>query len=349
MMSFIDQLIGEIPLHDRHAIGLLPQVGRIGLHRIGVDGWMVGIRLNVDLRHYRKAGATGGFMTLERLELIVPGQFGEYTGFIDGWEEYRNEGYISYFKPVESKLLPHSDEYISFALLDARNEKDPYFYFGWGLRSDMMPPYGYRRRATVAYMGVNYPVQDGLAPEWTHVPGQTQLLDMLQPSILSGFWRLKMNVTGFTVDPDVAQETHLTLRVFEGWRRYYRGVIDLVLPGDRAVGKFGVDWHSINWGNVLDPGDIVMRSGVAKGRRFRVIGASFSGDDPPPGYPPNMWIVLTHPQDPVPSAVGVTAGDSFQLCGPFDYQLFKLVDYHNVYIPSTYPELKLELDFTPLL
>ena len=44
-----------------------------------------------------------------------------------------------------------------------------------------------------------------------------------------------------------------------------------------------------------------MLSGAAKGTHFRVVGKEWTGDTPPPGYPPNTWLIITHPDDPIPA------------------------------------------------
>ena len=72
-------------------------------------------------------------------------------------------------------------------------------------RNDQMPPYGYRSRSTVAYLGVNYPIEDGLPPNFTDVPSAEELFKMLKRSAPDGVWHLRATVTGFTVDPNVAR------------------------------------------------------------------------------------------------------------------------------------------------
>ena len=345
----MSEIPGEIALHDRHAIGLRPQVGRIGLHPIGNDGWMIGIRLNVDMISNRKAGSTSGFMTLEWLELTIPTPLGNYTGRIEGWEKYKTILYNDFFKPSSCTLHPLAGDFITFALLNAWNESNPYFYFGWGLRTDQMPPYGYRSRATVAYLGVNYPVQEGLPPSWTEVPKHSELLKMLRPSIMPGLWRIKAAISPFSVDSEVTLETHLTFHVWEGWRRYYKGELDFVMTGARLVGKAGVDWASINWGDQFDPGDIEITSGLAKGRHFRIVGQQWTGQNPPPGCPPNTWILTTDLDDPIPSAVGVKQGDEFLLTGPYDFAVYALLHDNTVYGPGSYPEQELIFNFIPVL
>jgi hypothetical protein len=340
---------GQIPLHDRHSIVLYDDIGRIGLHSFGETGWKVGIKLNVDLRHYRKAGMTTGFMTLDKLELVIPGAKGVYTGHIKDWDLLNTQGYISYFKPHESKLLPLTDDYVTFHLLDAFQENDPYFYFGWGLRSDMMPPYGYRSRAAVAYLGVNYVIPSGFPPVWTDVPSQEVLFKMLRPSAPDGVWHLKANVSGFIVDAEVTQQTHLLFHVWEGRSRFFRGMLDYVKDGARVVGQQNVNWTSSNWGNLTTPGDLSILSGAANGYHFRVIGKEWTGDAPPPGYPANTWLIVTHPEDPVPSWVGVAADDEFELTGPFEDQSFDLINWYRVCGPGSYMPLDLDLVFLPVL
>ena len=339
---------GKIPLYDSHAIGLLLDKGSIGLHRIGNQGWSLGIRINVDLRHYRAQGETSAFMTLDRLELSIPGQFGIYTARMSGWKSFKVSGWIEYFKPEECVLLPNHYEFTTFAFLDAWDEEDPYFYFGWSQRSDMMPPFGYRRRATVAYLGVNYPVQDFLRPGWENVPSQSQLLTMLKPWAPFGTWHLKANISSFMVDGEVAQESYSLIRAVEGWRRWHKDVLDFVKTGDRVVGVWDVDWESISWGSTLDPGQLIMRSGAAKGRIFRVVGTSFTGWAPQPGYPPNTWLIYTHPSDPIPSQLGVKAGDAFEIAGPYDYHVFTLAEYYKVHEAGFHNAEELKFQFSPI-
>jgi hypothetical protein len=347
--SATSDITGQIPLHDNHAIGLRPDTGKIGLHPIGNDGWMIGIRLNVDLMSRRKAGESGGFMTLDWLEITIPTPLGDYVGRIEGWNKYKTIVYNDYFKPATCSLKPYSGDFVTFSLLDAMGETDPYFYFQWGLRTDQMAPYGYRSRATVAYLGVNFPVQQGLAPSWTEVPSNSDLLRMLKPSIITGLWKIKAGISSFQVDSEVTRETHLTFHVWEGWRRYYRGAIDFVMNGARLIGKSGVDWSDINWGDQLSPGDIEIMSGIAKGRHFRVVKSEFTGQNPPYGYPPDTWILTTDLDDPIPGAVGVKEGDLFQVCAPYDYDVYILLHDHVVYPPGVYPSQELNYHISPIL
>jgi hypothetical protein len=234
-------------------------------------------------------------------------------------------------------------------MLDYYDEPDPYFYFGWALRSDMMPPYGYRRRATVAYMGVNYPSGTPQPPDWTEIPPQSELFKLMQPSAPPGDWKLKVKISAFTVDPNVAQETHIAMHVWEGRSVWHKGLLDFVPSLAHAVGKWGVDWTNVDWGDMNNPGDLLILSGSAKGHHFRVVGKEYTGWDPPYGYPPYTWLVLTHPLDPFPSAVGVEAGDLFRLAGPFNGNVCHLVNIYDIYGPGTYPEQDIEIPFKPLL
>jgi hypothetical protein len=335
----------DILLHNNNAIGIRPDSRTIALHKDLSNGWMIGIRMNADLRHYRKAGSTGGFMTLDSLELQIPALESVYTSRIEGWQSLKSEGYIEYFKPGKCLLLPKSGEQNTFCLLDEYDEIDPYFYFGWGLRSDQMPPYGYRRRAIVGYMGVNYPVEDGFAPEFTGIPTEIELFSMLKPSAPIGQWCVRAHLSGFTVDSEVNLDSYAAFLVWEGWSRFWRAQLDFVKPNARVIGKCNVDWSDINWGSTNAPGDLSINSGTASGMHFRTIGQSYTGDYPPPGYPPKTWLIFTHPSDPIPSLCGVTPGDKFQLTSPFENQLFKLVHYKHTFEPGTYPPIDYEFPF----
>jgi hypothetical protein len=303
----------------------------------------------MDLRHYRKAGSTGGFMTLNDLEMQIPGAKGSYTGKIEGWVSSNIEGYIEFFKPEKCRLLPHADEFLTFGMLDYFGEIDPYFYFGWALRSDTMPPYGYRCRATVAYMGVNYPSGTPQPPDWTEIPSQPELFKLMQPSAPPGDWKLIVKTSGFTVDQNVGQESHIAFHVWEGRSVWHKGLLDFVPQYAHAVGEAEVDWSNVDWGNLNNPGDLLILSGAAKGMHFRVVGKQYTGSNPPYGYPPDTWLILTHPLDPFPSAVGVEAGDLFRVVGPFNPNIFHLVGVYNIYGPGSYEEMEFEMPFKPLL
>jgi hypothetical protein len=339
---------GGIALHDKHAIGLQLATGRIHLYPYGQGGWMVGIRFNVSLAHYRAEGSSGGFMELEHVKLLIPAPHAYYVGNIEGWDHYKTDGTTYFYKPVKCQLLPNQTGFVTFAWLDAWGEVDPWFYFGWALRTDHMAPVGYRWRTTVAYMGVNYPI-DVLHPSWVEIPPAEELEGMMQPRAPAGQWRIEAKVSGFTVDSGVAAKTELVFRVWEGRRPYHKAAIDFVPAGDRAVGKGNVDWSGINWGTASDPGELRILTGGAKGYVFQVVGSFFTGKHPPPGYPPYMWFIVTHPDQPPPSALGVTPGDQFLAAGPFKKQVFKLAEFHEVYSPGTYPAQDIDIPFSPIL
>jgi hypothetical protein len=340
---------GEIPLHNTSAIGLQPETGGIGLYKPGDDGWIVGIRLNVDLRHFRKQGSTTGFMTLNKLELVIPGENGMYTGRIEGWDHYKTYGYTELYKPVVCQLLPDHPEWTTFAWLDAPGVDDPYFYFGWGLRNDLMPPLGYRRRAVVAYMGVNYPIRDGIRPSFTEIPPEDWLKEHMIDSAPAGTWELKADVSGFTVDEGVMKETHAVFRIVEGRSRFIIGELDFVKHGDIWVGESDQDLSGVFWGSGQDPGLLKILSGPAKNREFRIVGSFYSGENPPPGFPPNTWCLKIHFDDGYPSSFGVTAGTEYRLTSPFIKQVLKLVEYYEKFGPGVYPPQNLYWEFIPIL
>jgi hypothetical protein len=338
---------GEINLYDGHSIGLVQPIGNIRLHKIAKDGWQEGIRVNCDLRNWRKQGSTSGFMTLNEMQLEIPGKV-PYTALIKGWEKYKEQGAISYWKPTSMKLYPFSDENVTFKLLDDSGEPNPYFYAGWTLRSDYMSSVGYRYRACVGYMGVNYPLHDP-PPEWTEVPSEDEMKRLLQSSICGGVWHFKARISSFVVDPEVTQETHLTLHAQEGLRRYFSGLLDFVLPGSFIIGQFGVDWEEINWGSESDPGTLYVLSGDAMGYQFKVVGKLFTGKTPPPGCPLNTWLVMLDPSGPKPGQVGVKEGDEFLLTGPYIYQGWSLPEIKKVFGPGSYGSEDYDIAFEPLV
>lgn len=340
---------GGIYLHNNHAIGLQPEAGRIGLYKPGDEGWIVGIRLDVYLWHFREAGLTSGFMNMERLELSVPAEHGMYVGRIEGWDYYKTEHYSDYFKPQESQFLPNHVEWTTFAWLDAFDEEDPYFYYGWGLRMDMMPPYGYRRRTIVAHLGVNFPIGDDSRPTFTEIPPEDWLIDNMRPSAPDGQWELKADLSSFTVDDGVLQETSVAFRVWEGRSRFVNGILDYVKQNDVWVGEEDQDLSGVFWGSMMEPGELKILSGPAAGMSFRVVYYSYSGNDPSGGFPANTWLIKTHPLDPVPSDVGVTPGTEYRLESPFNKQVYKLVEYEEVFGPGMYPSENLVWKFSPVL
>ncbi len=344
-----EALRGDIPLHDPHAIGLQPIEGQIGLYKVGSWGWMVGIRLNLDMRHYRAQGMSSGFMKLDYLELTIPAPHGNYVGRIQGWEFWKSNGYNYYYKPAECQFLPDHVDFTTFAWLDAWGETDPWFYFGWGFRMDKLASIGYRRWTTVGYFGVNYPIEDNVRPGWEEVPGEAELLKMLKPSAPSGKWSVKASIGGFTVDPDVKTQSYITLAVSEGRMRYYSGALDFVKSGDWIVGEDDEDWTGVYWGSLYDPGELTMLSGTAKGCKFRVVGQFYTGSKPPPGYPANTWCIRTDGSQAAPSAMGVKAGDKYLIKSPFMEKVFMLVDFKEYYPPGTYPPMDLYYEFTPVL
>ena len=348
MSDLETQQRGEIPLHDPHAIGLQLSQGRIGLHPYGASGWMVGIRLNVDLRHYRAEGSSGGFMTLEFMEMGIPASHGNYTGRIDGWDWYKSINYHDYYRPRENQLLPDHPEFTTFALLDAWDEEDPWFWFGWGLRTDREPPNGLKRRNTVSYMGVNYPIEDSVRPSWVQIPTDAELLGMMQPHAPSGQWTLRARISPFVIDPEISLDSSIVFRVWESLRRFHRGALDFVKPNDWVVGEDDADWSGIHWGSMAYPGELRILSGSAKGRVFGIVDSFYTGGSPPVGYPPNTWCLAVDPNGPQPSAVGVKAGDNYMAVGLIDRRVHKLVEYHEIPGPGSYESRDIEWTFTPI-
>jgi hypothetical protein len=340
---------GEILLYNNHAIGLQPDAGGIGLYKTGAAGWIIGIKLAVDLRHYRKAGSTSGFMTLDWLELSIPAEHGNYVGRIKGWEKYKTQLYNEYYKPTESQFLPGHTEWTTFAWLDAFDEEDPYFYFGWGLRTDNMAPVGYRRRMTSAYMGVNYPISDNVRPSFVEVPPEDWLRKNLKESIPEGQWELKAGMSSFVVDGGVMQDTHAVFGVVEGRSRFINGEIDFVKPNDVWVGEDDADLSGVFWGSYTNPGELKILSGPANGKSFRIIDCVYSGDDPSPGFPPKTWMLKVHPGDATPSDAGVTVGSKYRLVSPFNGQVYMLVEYYIIYDPGIYESENLSWKFTPII
>jgi len=349
MSDQASDVTGGIPLHDRHAIGLQLVRGRIGLHRAGTRGWMIGVRLNVDMRHYRKEGATGGFMNLEHLQMSIPSPNGFYTGRIEGWDWYKTSHYDDYYKPQKCQLLPDHPEFTVFAWMDAWDEPDPWFYFGWGLRTDHLPVIGFRRRTIVAYMGANYPIEDYTRPSWVNIPSEEELLRLVNSYAPKGEWNVRARFSGFTVDPEPTQPSYLTIRVWKGRRRFHIGILDFVSSIDRIVGEDDSNWTGEFWGSFTNPGELKMLSGAAEGRTFRVVGAFYSGENPQPGCPPFTWCVRTHPDDPAPYTLGVRANDRYQLAGPWFGQFYELYEFRKEYGPGVYLPQDFDFTFTPIL
>jgi hypothetical protein len=340
---------GDISLHNNHAIGLQPEIGGIGLHKPGDEGWIVGLALNVDLRHFRKAGSNTGFMTLNWLELAIPAAHGTYVGRIEGWDSFKIEYYSEFFKPVKSQLLPGGDEWTTFEWLDTFDENDPYFYYGWGLRTDNMPPTGYRKRMTVAYMGVNFPISDNVRPFFANVPPEDWLLKNLKPSAPAGQWELKAGMSSFTVDAGVMQDSYELFRVVEGRARFVKNDIDFVKQNDFWIGEKDIDLSGVFWGSDSNPGELKIMSGPASGMTFRIVQYFHTGNNPPSGFPANMWLLKTHPLDGILSDKGVGTGNKYKLTSPYNKSVFKLLEHYVIYEPGVYEEEDLVWKFTPIL
>ncbi len=340
---------GEIPLHDRHAIGLQLESGGIGLHPFGNEGNMIGIRLNVSMWHWREGEHGSNAMNLEFLEMAIPAPAGNYVGRIEGWEHYKTIYPKYYYKPKKCQLVPGYTEFTTFAWMDSFDGEDPWFYFGWGLRTEKLPTGGYRNWTHVAHMGVNYPIEDDVRPSWVEAPGEEEMLSLMKPHAPPGDWTVKARISGFTVDPDVTRETKITFRVWQGQRPFYRGVLDFVKGGGRIVGEDDADLSGINWGSPSEPGELRILSGQAEGCVFRVVRSFNSGNQPPPGIPPNIWCIQVSGGDPPPSSLGVKAGDRYMVVGRFHPQVAKLMEFHEEYPPGTYEPMDLEFSFRPIL
>ncbi len=343
------KIFGDIDLHDLRAIGLQLDRGNIDLHPVEMDGWLIGIRLNVDTRHFRAEGNNSGNMVLQSLELRIPGEQGGYTGRIEGWDYYKQSGYTKMYKPGKCQLLPENTDFTTFEWLDSHEEDDPYYYFGWGFRTDHIPPYGYRRWTNVAYLGVNYPIQDYFRPGWENVPPAAELDDLMKEECPLGQWTVCANISGFIVDPNVQQDSYLLIRVTQGHKRYHKGVLDFMKSGDKIVGESGADLSGMNWGSIFKPGELELMTGGGQGNKFRVTAAWFTGPDPPSGFPANTWVIRTHPEDPSPAVMGASLGDEYILRSPFQDVAYSLVHFYEEYSPGTYPPQEHVFTFNPIL
>ena len=344
-----DLVRGDVLLHDKHAIGLNPIESGIGLHRIGGSGWMIGIDAIVSSENYQQQESSGPFLTILRSELLIPAASGNYTGRIEGWDSYREEGYIEYFKPEESQLLPNHPEYITFANLDAHEEIDPYFYYGWGIRSDSNPPIGDRYRKCLAYFGVNYPKKDGTRPPWGDVPNQAALKDLLKPTAPGGDWTLKADIRAFSASSETSNESGISFTVWQGQRRFHEDAVGYIIPGDYTVGVKEVDWTGISWSSIDEFGYLKMISGMANGLTLRVTGSFFTGDNPPIGYPSNTWFLNAIYGIWPPSALGIVPGDRFVLSGPYDMNSHRLLFFREEFGAGMHSGRSYSFNFTPVI
>ena len=344
-----DENRGGIGLHDRHAIGLRLDTGKIGLYPEADSGFMVGIRVYGEFYNYRKEEAMSGFMTLNEANLIIPGSAGGYEGRIAGWEHYKTFGTIVYFKAEECQLLPDYDEYTTFAHLDAYGEEEPWFYYCWGTRRDQIESIGYHSRGCLAYFGVNFPLSDSPRPAYLEIPSQQDLFKQLKKSAPSGEWKFIADFSGFTVDEGVGVPSSRKFGVAQGQRRFHIGVLDLVKTGSYMVGEFDADWEGVQWTGFGTPAEITMLTGFAYGKTFNVTGVLYTGENPPSGYPQNIWLIqiASHPWPP--SSYGIKAGDKYILKSAYDFTAHILLSHEEIYDPGTYPPEKFEFTFTPVL
>ncbi len=342
-------LKGLIPLYDNHAIGIRPVGGNIGLHPMGAETLIAGIRVNVDILHFREYD-TGGFMILENIELAVPAEVGNYVGKSEGWQYWKTNGNTDIYKPNKLQFLPDHTEFTTFALLDAFDEPDPYFYFGWSMRMEQKPiPNNTRQGTTVAYMGVNYPIEDLFRPGWEEVPSEDELYGMLKPKAPEGAWNLKARISGFTVDPEPPQFTYITIRVQQGRSCVYTGAADFIEAADHVVGEKNLTWDGYQWGTAATPGTLTFLTGMAAGHDFPVIGTFYTGSNPPPDYPQDTICFITSPSMPSPGEFGAVEGDEYRLVGPFLHNAHTLFEFHKDYGPGTYPPLEFNQPFVPIL
>jgi hypothetical protein len=344
-----DKERGDVLLHDRYAIGLRLDQGAIGLHKIADHGMMVGVRMFMGSYGYRKKEATSGLIILQEAEFHIPGPESGYTGRISEWDHYKTTGHIVTYKARECQFLPDHEEYTTFALLDAYEETDPWFYFGWGTRTEQLTNPGTHYRICLGRFGVNYPVQDGIRPGWSDIPVQEQLKRLLKPGAPSGNFSINAKFSSFTVDPEVSQQTRIYFSAIQGQRRYHIGVLDFVKEGEYAVGEFDADWQGVQWIGYGEPAEIKMLTGSAAGQIFPVTKVEFTGSNPPPGYPMNIWLIWINCPPFPPSSRGIKAGDKYILKSFYNYQSAVLLDQEFIFSPGSYGQKEYEFTFKPIL
>jgi len=348
-MSDSEKERGAVYLHDPHAIGLQLIAGNIDLHPTAVKSKVAGIRVNVETRHYRANGTSGGLLNIEFLELTIPGANGNYIGRIEGWDLLFEVGDAKTYVPDECQLLPDHTEFVTFGYLDAWDEVDPYFYFGWGQRTDILPEMGTNSRGAVAFHGVNYPIEEYVRPSWVDIPPETELKEMLEPGAPEGQWNLRVRMSGFTVDEELSVDSFIKVRIMEGRSTIYTGCVDFVDVGGCAIGEDDADYSGIFWGSQINPGRLKIKSGTASGQVIRVVGCYNTGDEPQGGYPANTWIIKTHPGDSDPGNSGMEKGDEYVLESPFDPDALTLYSFNETYGPGVYPEQEFDIDFEPVM
>lgn len=344
-----EEIRGDVPLHDRHATGLFPEAGNIWLYGAYGMGFMVGVDIVVNTEAYHGSQSGANYMTLQSVELAIPSGYGNYVWKMNGWVLYQTSGYNYYRKPKELRLQPHHPEYTTFAFLDAHGETDPYFTYAWGRLVDHLPPIGTTSRKCIARLGVNYPVADDIKPSWTDVPPQIELWDILQPAAPSGEWTLKADVTGFSASDEVNQPAFINVLVWQGQRRYHHGQVGYIVPGAYSIGASNAHWEGITWGSTIEKGSIRMLSGNAAGVTLTVTGSFYTGDNPPPGYPPNMWFVYANYGPLSPGMLGILPGDEFMLCSPYSFTEYKLLSYHEDFSVGNHQAQQYVFTFTPVM
>ncbi|HDS29910.1 MAG TPA: hypothetical protein ENN67_02575 [Firmicutes bacterium] len=340
---------GDVPLHDRHATPLHLDQGNIILHKFADFGWMVGVRVFCNFYGYRKQEASGGFLTLEEAKLSVPGPKGIYVGRIADWEHYKTTGYIVTYKARICEFLPDHSDYTTFAFLDSMGEIDPWFYFGWGTRTEQVSNPGTHYRTCLGRFGINYPIMDEIRPGWSEIPSQSELKKLLKPNAPSGEWEIYAKISSFVVDPEVGQRTSLHINAVQGIRRYHIGVIDLVKSGDYAVGEFDADWKNVQWVGFGEPAEIKMLNGKAAGQTFPVNKVNFTGSNPPSGYPNNIWLIWIDCAPIPPSSRGIKPGDRYILKSSYDYTATVLLEYKEEFNPGVNSGKEYSFKFKPVM
>jgi len=339
-------------LHDPSAIGLQVEHGNIKLFPFQRSGWMSGIHLIVNSCHYRQGGNFSNSMTLLGAELQIPGPspgpHPDYKGLIEGWEYRSSQHGRDIFMPAVSQFLPDYTDFTTFAMTDAYNEEFPYFYFGWGSRTEQLQDIGYCNWTNTAHLGLNYPVRDNIRPVWGQVPPEILLHNLLQPYIPEGNWRFRVTFSGFTVDSDVTADSEIHISIVQGRKRFYRGSLDYVSETEFLVGEDDGDLSGVQWGRSDMPGELILYDGDGAGTRFDVTNVYKTADvDPPNDLPPSTWIIRVGEIGPSPFDVGAKPGDRFMLTSRYFYVAYILYKNSICFLPGNIPPLTFEGEFEP--